>query len=109
MELRFHTAAEYQRLSAAQKAELYKWRSEKKKRKSSSDNSGAKSGTPQPPGEGKSKAALKRRKISAMQSEMDSLKEVVSKLSVSNDSSEEKKEDVPTKNRVLFKPSGLAK
>ena len=106
VELRFYTPGEYSKLTGSQKAELYQWRSEQKGRKPAS-----KSGTPQPHGEGKSRSALKRRKISAMLTEMESLKHIVAELTSSNDNvnREEKKEDGQTKNRVLFKPSGVLK
>jgi len=106
VELRFHTPSEYYKLNGGQKAELYKWRSEQKMKKTSHNRSG----TAQPPGEGKSRSALKRRKISAMQTEMESLKQIVAELTSSNDNvnKEEKKED-GNKNRILFKPSGILK
>ena len=106
VELRYHTTAEYQKLSNEQKAELYKWRSERKRKPSSSN------GSTKPPGEGTSKSAFKRRKISAMQSQMDQIKEIVAKLKVHDSFAEEKKDDSSppaSKNRVLFKPSGVLK
>ena len=107
VELRFHTVPEYHKLTSDQKNELYNWRQEQKKRKSPSSRPGAAN----PPGQGKSKAALKRRKISAMFTEMADLKRVVAELTTSNGDvhHEEKKEEPSSKNRVLFKPSGLSK
>ena len=67
---------------------------------------------PKPPGEGTSRAAIKRRKVSAMQTEMESLKATIAKLQLSGENEnfkDEKKEDNQNKNRVLFKPSGLSK
>ena len=107
VELRYHTTSEYSNLTSDQKAELFKWRSDKKRRKSPGYK--ISNGTPKLPGEGTSKSAFKRRKISAIQSEVNRLKEIVAKFTVNDASHEEKKEDGPNKNRVLFKPSGVNK
>jgi len=107
VELRFHTSEEYSKLTGAQKAELYNWRKRNPKRKGQSFNDGRRGdghGTPKPPGEGTSKAAFKRRKISSLTSKISALEKKISGFNID----EEKKEELESssnKNRSLIKPS----
>ena len=98
VELRFHTDAEYAKLIPAQKSELYSWRKRNpsSKRRSSSNFA---SGEPKPPGEGTSKAALKRRKISSLASKISALEKTITEMS----GNEKKKDDQETSSNTSNK------
>ena len=118
VELRFHTRAEYEKLTGAQKSELYEWRKANNIRSSGkkdndnkdSNNSSSTSNS----GSRNSRYHNKRRKISSLTAEIDELKQTISSLtsSTANSSNENlKKEDDSNNgsnssaNRNLVKPS----
>ena len=61
------------------------------------------------PGEGMSRHAKKRRKIAAISSELKALKEKLASTSIISDQDTSDAGSKQSKNRVLLKPSGLAK
>lgn len=104
VELRFHTSDEYNKLTGAQKRELYAWRH-------ANDNKSTPKGRDDKtqfnlPSRN-SRYQNKRRKISALTAEIDELKQTISSMS-KNDDTNVKEEDTSknsSANRKLVKPA----